>query len=112
MHHWFRKYLKGIVLFSLIVFSVIRSYGSHIFGIDLYYTHVAGNTYTIHLVVYGDCSGSAFPTLPTSAPVINIYDGSTLNSSVTLAVQAPVNGVEVTPVCPAQVGNTTCTNPA
>ena len=103
-------YYKAFFLFVVIFFSAFQSYASHIFGIDLYYTWVSGNTYTIHLVVYGDCSGAAFPNLSTSVPVINVYNGPTFINSVSLAIQAPTAGVEVTPVCPADVSNTTCTN--
>ena len=103
-------YLKAIFLLVIISCSAVQSYASHIFGIDLYYTYVSGNTYTIKLVVYGDCSGAAFPSLSTSVPVVKVYDGNTFINSVSLAIQAPSAGVEVTPVCPADVGNTTCTN--
>lgn len=104
--------LKAFLLLVTILFTASRSYATHIFGVDLYYTYVAGNTYTINLVMYGDCSGAAFGTFSSSAPVVNIYNGNTFVSSVTLAIQAPTSGVEVTPVCPADVGLTTCTNPA
>ena len=103
-------YLKAFFLLVMICCSAVESYASHIFGIDLYYTYVSGNTYTIKLVVYGDCSGAAFPSLSTSVPVVKVYDGNTFINSVSLAIQAPSAGVEVTPVCPADVGNTTCTN--
>ena len=83
---------------------------SHIFGVDLYYTNVGGNVYTVTLAVYGDCSGSAFYNLSTSSPTIEVYNGSTYVSSMTLTVQPPTNGVEVSPVCPSQLGNTTCSN--
>jgi gliding motility-associated-like protein len=102
--------LRAIVIFVLVFFSAFRSYATHIFGVDLYYTHVAGLTYKINLVMYGDCAGAAFPTFPSSVPVINIYNGATLVTSVNLAIQAPTAGIEVTPVCPADAGLTTCTN--
>ena len=103
---------KALTLIFILLLSASRSYASHIFGVDLYYTHVAGNTYTIHLVIYGDCSGSAFPSLPTASPVIDIYNGSTSVSTVTLTLQAPTAGVEVTPVCAADAGSTTCSSAA
>lgn len=87
----------------------IHSYSAkatHIYGADFYYTHVSGNTYTISLDVYGDCSGSAFPTLTSSAPGVDVYDSLNLVQSITLSLQGP--GVEVTPVCPSQIGNTSC----
>ena len=78
----------------------------------MYYTHVSGLTYTVYLAVYGDCSGSAFATLSGSAPVVDIYNGGTYVSAMSLEIQAPTSGVEVTPVCRADAGNTTCTDPS
>ena len=109
-----RHYLRVFAACVLLLCSGVRSYASHIFGVDLYYSHVGGNTYTVHLTVYGDCSSSVFYTLSTASPTIDIYNGNTYLSSITLAVQPPTNGVEVTPVCPSQAGNTQCssiTNP-
>ena len=77
---------------------------------DLYYTNIGGNVYTITLAVYGDCSGGSFFNLSTSSPTIDIYNGNSFLSSLSLTVQPPSNGIEVSPVCPAQAGNTTCTN--
>jgi gliding motility-associated-like protein len=103
-----RKWLRAILVFTALISGALHSYASHIFGVDLFYTHVSGNTYTINLVIYGDCSGAAFPSLSTSTPVIDIYNGATYVTAVTLAVQAPATGVEVTPVCPADSALTTC----
>jgi len=102
--------LRRFVLVVVILLSAFRSQATHIFGIDLYYSWVSGNTYTVHLVVYGDCSGAAFPSLTGASPVINIYNGGTYVSDITLVDQAPISGVEVTPVCPADIDSTTCTN--
>ncbi len=110
MENKFTKYLSRTVLFLLILLSAFRAEATHIFGIDLYYTWVTGNTYTIHLVVYGDCSGGAFSSLPSSVPEIDLYNGNTLVSSYNLALQAPTAGIEVTPVCPADLDSTTCTS--
>jgi len=103
-----RSGLRAFVLLCIILLSASQSYGSHIFGVDLFYTHVTGNTYTISLVIYGDCSGSAFPTLPEATPEIEIYNGNTYIGDVVLAIQAPIDGVEVTPVCAADAASTTC----
>ena len=107
-----RSGLRAFIVIAILSLSAIRSYGSHIFGVDMYYTHVAGNTYTIHLVIYGDCSGAAIGSLPTSTPVIGIYNGDTHISDVTLGIVTPSAGVEVTPVCASEASNTTCTNPS
>lgn len=83
-----------------------KTRASHTFGADFYYTHVSGNTYTIVLDVYGDCSGASFPNLPNSTPGVEVYDNGVLFQTLDLTLSGP--GVEVTPVCPAQINNTTC----
>src|SRR5580692_7181852 len=103
-------YFKALIFFAAVFFPAVRSYATHIFGVDLYYSYVAGNTYTIHLIVYGDCSGAAFSTLSSAVPSVDIYNGNTYASAISLTLQAPTSGLEVTPVCPADAGLTTCTS--
>ncbi len=81
---------------------------THIYGADFFYTHVSGRIYRVSLVVYGDCSGGAFPSLAGSTPRVDVFNGTTLKNTITLFSQD--TGVEVTPVCPAQLGNTSCKN--
>jgi gliding motility-associated-like protein len=100
-------------LLFILLFSG-NAYASHIVGLDLFYTHVTGNTYKITLIAYGDCgpaSSGAFATLSSASPVICIYNGNTSVASISLAIQAPSAGVEITPVCPADSLLTQCTNP-
>ena len=49
--------IKSVYFSLLLLFASIGSYASHIVGMDLYYTHVAGtaNDYTVTLIAYGDC---------------------------------------------------------
>ncbi len=103
------SYIRGVLLI-LFIFLQTNSLATHIVGADLFYSYVSGNTYQITLVAFGDCAGSSFPALPLSTPVICIYDGNTSVASITLALQAPTNGVEITPVCPADTNLTQCTN--
>ncbi len=102
------KNLKPFLLVLLFFAAPLKGIANHIYGIDLYYSWVSGNTYTVYLAVYGDCSSGTFSILPSSTPQINIYNGSSFVSSINLAVQAPSSGIEVTPVCPAEAGHTTC----
>ncbi len=107
--------MKFAVLSLLLLFFHISSFASHIVGLDLYYTWISGNTYRITLVAYGDCgpsSSTAFSTLPSATPKICIFDGNTNVTSINLTIQAPSAGVEITPVCPDDINNTQCTNPA
>ena len=106
-------YLRSLLLSVVILLVSGSVYASHIVGVDLFYTWVSGNTYKVTLVVYGDCgpaSSTAFGTLPTAVPHICIKDGNTDISSIDLAIQPPSAGVEITPVCPADISLTQCTN--
>lgn len=102
-----RFFLQVILLFVL----TSGAKASHFYGADLFYTHVSGNTYTVTLVAYGDCSGGAFPNFPGSVPIVKVLNGNTLMYNVALSLQAPANGIEVTPVCANQLANTTCVSP-
>lgn len=98
------------------MFAVLPLYANHLVGMDLFYTYVSGNTYRITLIAYADCGSasttSAFGLLPTSTPTIHIYDGNSYFNSINLSVQAPSAGVEITPVCPAFLSLTQCTDPS
>ena len=104
---------KRILLsFSLLLSCILTSNiakGSHFYGADFYYTHLGGLTYQVTLVVYGDCGGSAFPSLASSSPEVQVFNNNTLFQTISLGIQ-PGSGIEVTPVCPSQINNTKCTN--
>jgi len=103
-------YLRHLFLFFLLFFaSTTFSFASHIYGVDIGYTWVSGNTYTITMAIYGDCSAasSIFNSLYTATPEIQIYNGSSLYNTVSLNPGSP-QGVEVTPVCASQANNTAC----
>ncbi|RYZ51680.1 MAG: hypothetical protein EOP49_11150, partial [Sphingobacteriales bacterium] len=104
----FRKtsVLRLVFLLALSVSSANISKATHIFGADFYYSWVSGNTYTISLAVYGDCSGAAFPSLTSSMPEVEIWNNGNYQYTVFLQLTGPA--VEVTPVCAGQIGNTTC----
>lgn len=99
---------RATLLAVIMISAATAAKASHIFGADLYYTHVSGNTYTITMAFYGDCSGSAFPSLPGNSPQMEIFNNNVLTQTTTLNIQTPTNGVEVSPVCPAQLSSTTC----
>lgn len=107
--------LLNIILITLLSSIGFTAKASHIYGADLYYTHVSGLTYNVTLVVYGACGwtsqGSSFPTFPTSSADINIFNNTTLYTQIVLPLQNPKTGVEVTPVCPSQINNTICSSP-
>lgn len=96
----------GTIAFLVLLLSNVNA--SHIFGGDFFYTHISGDTYRITLVLYGDCHGAAFSSLPGSQPRVIIRKGGLFQDSIVLQNTGPFNGVEVSPVCPEELGNTTC----
>lgn len=105
---------QALICLVLLLLSFTSARANHLVGMDLYYTHVSGNTYRVTLVAYGNCGsagpGSAYASLPSNTPAIHIYNGGSFVSTINLAIVAPSAGVEITPVCPADLLNTQCTN--
>lgn len=87
-----------------------RVNASHLFGGDIGYTHITGNTYEITLILYGDCSGSSYQGLFSATPQISIFNGTAAVASINLTAFGTL-GLEVTPVCPAEINNTFCKSP-
>ncbi|MDR3679879.1 MAG: T9SS type A sorting domain-containing protein [Flavipsychrobacter sp.] len=106
-----KLHFQCLVLLAASLLMSTRASATHIFGIDLYYTYVSGNTYTINMAVYGDCSAasSVFTTLYTATPEVQIINGNFVTQTVNLNPISP-EGIEVTPVCANDTNNTTCTN--
>jgi gliding motility-associated-like protein len=100
--HFFKLIVVFVLAFSL------KVQATHIIGGEIGYTHITGNTYEITLTLYGDCAGNAFPTLPNAVPRIEIYKNGAPFHYIDLSLTGP--GVEVTPVCPSEAGNTSCVN--
>ncbi|MBC7554302.1 MAG: hypothetical protein H7257_10010, partial [Taibaiella sp.] len=116
-HNYMKKILSGVIATIAILLMSISSRANHIFGIDLNYTWLRDSTYKITLVVYGDCSpaastASAFALLPSATPQICIYRGgaTTASANLTLSIESPSTGVEVTPVCADSAGHTQCSS--
>jgi|GEM_PF-826033 len=97
------KYLIACCVILLSVSSTQQLYASHAMGADITYTCLGGNTYEITLTFYRDCDGITAPTNPS----ITIESASCgPSTTLTLTQQGP--GVEVSPLCPAQLPNSTC----
>lgn len=106
----FSSYLRTLTLLVILVASAVIAKATHIYGADLFYTHVSGNTYKVTLVIYGDCAGQSFPNIAGASPQIRITRGTTFFTNLSLQAQAPTAGAEVTPVCAAEKNNTACNN--
>jgi len=103
---------RFLIIILLILGLAKNASATHIYGADFFYTYVSGTTYTVTLVIYGDCearfSGNVFASLSTASPEVMVYKNGTYKQSTNLTIQSPSAGVEVTPVCPAQLSNTAC----
>jgi hypothetical protein len=105
-------HLRFLLITLLTLSLYLPAKATHFYGADLFYTHQGGNLYRVTFVAYGDCGGSAFPSFPSSTVGIDIYNGTSFTGSISLSLQPPFTGEEVTPVCQAQKPNTNCVNPS
>jgi len=105
-----KQAIVSLLFFLFFLGKGYKSSATHIFGGDLLYKHLSDNSYVVTLTLYGDCSGASFPSLPTSVPEIFVYGNGTYVETLRLTLQSP--GVEVSPVCPGMINNTTCASPA
>ncbi len=103
---------KPFLLSLLLILFAGKLSATHFYGVDLFYSHVSGNTYKVSMVAYGDCIGAQFPSFSTQRPRIFIRRGNTEFLNDFLDQEPPKEGIEVTPVCPAELNKTTCVNPA
>lgn len=103
------KYVLFVLLSLALVFNGSSAKASHIYGADFFYEYVSGNNYKVSLVVYYDCSGSAFANIAGSRPSVTVKKNGMAVGTITLTQEGAE--VEVTPVCPAEKANTACNNP-
>lgn len=106
-----RRLLPYLLFLTCMFLCNIAAKATHVVGADLYYTWITGNQYKVTVIIYGDCgpaSSSSFALLPTATPQVCVFDGSTSVTSLSLSIQAPSTGTEITPVCPADSLNTQC----
>ncbi len=105
-----KKLLLFCLFFCILPGSVFKSGAKHLFGGDLQYTNISGNTYKVSLTLYGDCSAPAdvFGQLSSATPEITVYkNGSLFSSGFALSLKGG-SGAEVSPVCPSEINNTAC----
>jgi gliding motility-associated-like protein len=100
--------MRNLLFSAALVLLSLSSRASHIVGADLTYKWTGGLTYTISVVLYGDCgpsSAGAFSTLPTSQPHVCVFDAATNVGQVVCTIDS---FKEVTPVCPRDSASTMC----
>ncbi|PSR04110.1 MAG: hypothetical protein BRD50_04475, partial [Bacteroidetes bacterium SW_11_45_7] len=107
MDHLGRILLSCCFVLSLGLFSPESTYATHALGTDINYTCLGGNQYAITLTFYRDCEGID----PPSSPSVNISSANCgVNTSVGLTLDQNIspNPEEVSPLCPSQASNSTC----
>ncbi|MBA3971397.1 MAG: hypothetical protein H0X46_04520, partial [Bacteroidetes bacterium] len=101
---------KKTTTFIFIAFSIFYAHttkASHIAGGDLTYTCLGGNQYQLNLNLFVDCLGFD----PGATQTITCT--STCGGSVTANVNVTnPGGTEISQLCPAQIGNSTCSGGA
>lgn len=104
--------MKKILLFILLLLPLF-SRADHVAGIDLYYTHLSGNTYRVSMLVYGNCRGNGYEDLPTLNPQIDVIDSGvtkTIFRSMALKLE-PGSVADASPYCPEFKDSTNCAKP-
>lgn len=103
MHLNFTPLGRKILFLALsFCFFIPLAEASHNMGGDITYTCLGGNQYRFSLSYYRDCSGISAPTSITFT-INSASCGQNLSLTGT-----QVSATEATPVCPAQLSQTTC----
>lgn len=107
-------------LFSTLLFLFFcgQVSANHLLGGEINYRFVSANgnmqTYRVKLSLFADCSsnfeGGAYQALINANPEVRLYIADIGISSLRLTYNAAESDIEITPVCPDEAGNTTCSN--
>ncbi|MBL7717507.1 MAG: gliding motility-associated C-terminal domain-containing protein [Flavipsychrobacter sp.] len=107
---------KLSVLCILLLALLPKAQASHIYGGELLYQHITGNTYRVILVLYGDCGSTnqqVLQSLNAAAPQVQVLNASpTPIATLYLPIDTAQSDKEVTPVCPKDAGSTQCVDPS
>lgn len=105
--------MKKIILFVFFLSATFSVNASHILGAEIGYRHISGLQYEVLVNIYGDCSGSSFPALDTNITKVEVAVYNGFNTFATIECDSYGDyGKEITPVCPADSGNTKCSSPS
>jgi gliding motility-associated-like protein len=100
--------MKKILLFILLLTPFLGRAG-HVGGIDLFYTHLTGNTYRVTMIVYGNCGDSEFPKLYDLNPQIDVIDSIARTKFTTMELKLHADSVSnASPYCPRYADSTNC----
>lgn len=101
-----KKTGNPLIFIFLLLFAMLgqEAKATHLMGGDLTYVWMGGNTYKLRLSMYRDCAGIAINT----AYSIEVTSPSCGYSTTLVANLEPGYPIEVSAVCLAQMGNTTC----
>ncbi len=95
-------WIKCIFILSLLSITIPQVEASHNMGGDITYTCLGGNQYQFTLNYYRDCSGISAP----GSINFNINSASCGQNLSLTGTQ--VSSTEATPICPAQINQTSC----
>ncbi|MCX6197898.1 MAG: gliding motility-associated C-terminal domain-containing protein [Bacteroidetes bacterium] len=104
------KHFYKIISLALLVWLLnpIASRASHVMGSDLSYVCTGNNNYTVTLKIYRDCYGID----PGNSFSVELYDGCAGFSVTNFNVDLIAGPTEVSELCPSQIGQSCCANPA
>lgn len=101
------KKLAPLMVLAILLLCGGKVRATHLYGGELLYTHMSGNTYTITLTLYGDCSGLNFKGLKDANPTVRILNNFNLHTNLFLHEDSSQRK-EVSPVCPEDEHKTSC----
>ena len=101
-----KTFYKFIAISIFGIFGLLsnQANATHFAGADFNYTCVGPNTYLITFNLFRDCSGAGAPT--SASVTFSSPCGADINVNLTL--QNPPIGTEVSQLCAASIGNSTC----
>lgn len=99
----FTRLSSFVLCICLWILALPAANASHMMGADLRFRCLGGNTYEITLSFYRDCSGIS----PSTTANISISSASCSQTLATLSLPQ-TSVVEASPLCPAQLSQSTC----
>ncbi len=100
-----RRAAWALLMPLMLILGIQSAKASHIVGGDAYYTCLGNNQYRVTFALYRDCAGISMD----ASLFVNVTAPAGCGNSFNVTLQPGARfGVEITPVCPAQLPQTTC----